>query len=235
MKVKCDLHIHSCLSPCGDLEMSPISIAKEAKKCGLDIIALTDHNSALNAHVFRTACRGEGIFGIYGLEITSNEEVHVLALFKTPELAIEMGDLVYQSLISVANDPEKWGDQIYLDEDENILGEVEKYLTGGASIYSITELLEMTLARGGIFIPAHIDKPQFSIKSQLGFLPQENYTAVEVTKIPLVMNTRDIPFITNSDAHYLDNIGDRSFTLDIKDLTFSNIKKSISKEAITIN
>ena len=134
MQVRCDLHIHSCLSPCGDLEMSPKQIALEAKKKGLDVIALTDHNSALNSMAFRSACNSVGIFAIYGVEITSSEEVHVLALFKNPESAIKIGEKVYKSLVSIKNDPEKWGDQVYLDDDENILGEVEKYLTGGGSI-----------------------------------------------------------------------------------------------------
>lgn len=234
MKVRCDLHIHSCLSPCGDLEMSPNEIALEAKKRGLDVIALTDHNSALNTPAFRAACNSAGIFGIYGIEITSSEEAHILALFKTPEIAMEMGALVYKSLLSVTNDPEKWGDQVYLDDEENIIGEVDKYLTGGASIYSISELLEMTLERGGIFIPAHIDKPNFSIKSQLGFLPDENFTAVGITKFPLTMKLGNIPFITNSDAHYIDNIGDRSFYLEIEDLSFTHIKDAIIAGKITI-
>ncbi len=235
MKVRCDLHIHSCLSPCGDLEMSPMAIAEEAKRKGLDVIALTDHNTALNTPAFMSACNKVGIFGIYGLEITSSEEAHVLALFKKPETAMEMGKIIYKSLLSIPNDPDKWGDQVYLDDDENILGEVDKYLTGGASIYSISELLEMTLERDGMFIPAHIDKPLFSIKSQLGFMPDDNFTAVGVTKLPPILDLKGKPYITNSDAHYLHNIGERSFTLDIEDLTFTHIKKSIKSGLITIN
>ena len=104
---------------------------------GLDVIALTDHNTALNTPAFMSACNKVGIFGIYGLEITSSEEAHVLALFKKPETAMEMGKIIYKSLLSIPNDPDKWGDQVYLDDDENILGEVDKYLTGGASIYSV--------------------------------------------------------------------------------------------------
>lgn len=207
--------------------MSPNEIALEAKRKGLDVIALTDHNSALNCPAFRTACNKAGIFPIFGLEITSSEEAHVLTLFKTPELALEMGKKVYKSLMSIPNDPEKWGDQVYLDDEENILGEVEKYLTGGASSYSISELLDMTKSMGGIFIPAHIDKPNFSIKSQLGFLPDEDYSAVGVTKLPLIMDLNGKPYITNSDAHYIDNIGDRKFKLEIKELTFTSIKEAI--------
>lgn len=209
--------------------MSPNEIAREAKRKGLDVIALTDHNSALNCPAFRTACNKTGVFPIFGLEVTSSEEAHVLTLFKTPELALKMGEKVYKSLMSIPNDPEKWGDQVYLDDEENILGEVENYLTGGASIFSISELLKMTKELGGMFIPAHIDKPNFSIKSQLGFLPDEDYSAVGITKIPLTMNLHGIPYITNSDAHYIDNIGDRSFRLEIKELTFTSIKEAIEK------
>lgn len=212
--------------------MSPMAIAQEAKNRGLDVIALTDHNSALNTPAFRTACNKEGLFPIFGLEITTSEEAHVLSLFKTPEQALEMGKKIYKSLLSVPNDPEKWGDQVYVDDDENILGEVEKYLAGGASTYSITELLNMTLEMGGMFIPAHIDKPNFSIKSQLGFLPFEDYTAVGITKKPIEMDLHGIPYVMNSDAHYLHNIGDRKFTLEINELTFTEIKNAISKNNI---
>lgn len=235
MDVKCDLHIHSCLSPCGDLDMSPNAIALTAKKRGLDVIALTDHNTALNTPAFMTACNKAGIFGIYGIEITSSEEAHVLALFKTPEIAMDMGNKIYKSLLSIPNNPEKWGDQVYLDDEENILGEVDKYLTGGSSIYSIAELREMTTNRGGLFIPAHIDKPLFSIKSQLGFLPNDHFSAVGITKVPPIMELHNTPYITNSDAHYLHNIGDKSFNLTIEDLSFTHIKDAIISGKITIN
>lgn len=215
--------------------MSPKAIAAEAKKKGLDIIALTDHNTALNTPAFRSACNSAGIFALYGLEITSSEEAHVLALFKTPKMAVDMGKIVYDSLMSVKNDPEKWGDQIYLDDEENIIGELDKYLTGGASSFSISQLLKITRDMGGMFIPAHIDKPMFSIKSQLGFLPNEEYTAVGITKIPPILDLHGIPYITNSDAHYLHNIGDRSFFLDLEDLSFTNIKTAIESSKIIIN
>lgn len=232
MKLVCDLHIHSCLSPCGDLAMSPLAIAQEARKKGLNVVALTDHNSALNTPAFREACNKEGLFGLYGLEVTSSEEVHTLCIFRTPELAVEFGKLIYESLMSIPNIPEKFGDQIYVDGDENILGEVENYLTGGASAYSLSELKEMVFEKDGIFIPAHIDKPQFSIKSQLGFLPPDNYTAVGVTKLPVEMELHGVPYVLNSDAHYLEDIGKRSFSIEVEEYSFSAVKKGIEERIL---
>lgn len=234
MIYKADMHIHSCLSPCGDLEMSPRSIARQASETGLGIIALTDHNSALNCPAFEKACKDAGVFPLFGLEITSREEAHVLCLFETPEHALEMGTNIYPLLPNIPNDPDKFGDQVYVDHEDTILGEVEKHLTGSAVDLSIDEIGNMTRSMGGLFIPAHVDKPVFSLTSQLGFIPPDDYSALEVVFYPPECDTGNYPLVRSSDAHYLHDIGKRVIKLDLETLTFDEIKKAITENRIEL-
>ncbi len=227
MLLKCDLHIHSCLSPCGSLEMSPSNIARIASEKGFDVIALTDHNSALNSPAFEKSCLREGITPIFGIEVTSSEEFHSLCLFEKSDQALSFGNFLYEKLLSGTNIPEKFGDQVYVDEEENIIGEVKKYLTGGALSLSSDQLLHMVISQGGLFIPAHIDRAVSSIKSQLGFLPPDPYSALEITLNPPQLNTGTIPLLSNSDAHFPEDIGKRFFYLEAEDNSYKNIKKSI--------
>ena len=170
MLVKTDLHIHSCLSPCGSLEMSPKAIAERGAELGLGLMALTDHNTALNCPAFELNCRQNSIIPVFGIEVTSREEAHIVALFETVETALDFGQLVYLLMPDIENNPEVLGDQIVVNENEEILDELEKYL-GSASELSIDNIKTEIKKRNGLFIPAHIDKPVFSIPSQLGFLP----------------------------------------------------------------
>ena len=228
--IKADLHIHSCLSPCGDLFMSPALIAEKAAAAGLAAAAVTDHNSALNCRAFETCCRRRGILPVFGMEVTSIEEAHVLCLFGSPDPAEELGRLVYERLPDIPNIPEKFGDQVFVDADENILGEVDKYLVSAAEI-SLDELLETVHGLGGLFIPAHIDKPVFSIPSQLGFLPDMDYDALETTTIPCPVETSGHVLIRNSDAHYPDDIAGRYTVYRTDDLSFDSIRKALEDGA----
>ena len=227
MTVRADLHIHSCLSPCGDLDNSPAALARTARERGVDLIALTDHNSALNTPAFGEACRREGITALYGLEVTTREELHVLCLFGDTSAALTMSSQVYEVLPAVPNDPERFGDQVYVDAQDVILGEVDKYLVSAVS-WSMEETLEACHALGGLFVPAHIDRSMHSVWSQLGFLPEGGYDAVEITKDPCPVDTRDYPIITDSDAHYLDDVGTRTFTFDGDAPTFAALRAALT-------
>jgi hypothetical protein len=229
---RADCHIHSCLSPCGDLASSPTAIVERAVDAGLDLIALTDHNSALNCPTFAHAAARAGIAALFGIEATTREEVHALCLFETVEAALELGETIYAALPDIPVVPERFGDQVYVDAEEMILGEVEKHLIYAAD-YSIDELLEMTLSAGGLFIPAHIERPANSIYSQLGFLPEAPYSAVEVTKWPTLLDTRGLPVISDSDAHFLDGIGQRSFTFEAPRPDFRGLKAALEGDAVT--
>jgi len=216
---RADLHLHSCLSPCGSLDSSPTRIAQRAASLGLDLIALTDHNSALNCPTFARACHAHGIVPLFGLEATSTEEVHCLCLFEGVEESLELGRLLYQHLPEIPNIPEISGDQVFVDEEETIIGSVEKQLTAAASL-SMDQIAAYVLDLNGLFIPAHIDRYVNSVSSQLGFLPEAPYSAVEVTKNPCPVDTRAYPVVTNSDAHYLHDIGIRFTSFEARAATF---------------
>lgn len=213
MPILADLHNHSCLSPCGSLEMSPRLIAARARERGISLLALTDHNSSLNCPAFAAACAAEGILPLFGMEATVREEAHVLCLFGDLEAALAFSAAWYDLMPPFPNDAQKLGDQVYVDEDENILGEVDKYL-GVAAEVSLDELGPMVAGCGGLVIPAHIDRPAFSLTSQLGFIPDGPWAALECVRIPSAADTRDYPLTTSSDAHYPEHVGRRPFELD---------------------
>ncbi|MCX7787697.1 MAG: PHP domain-containing protein [Spirochaetes bacterium] len=228
MRCIADLHIHSCLSPCGDLSMSPSRIAKEAARIGLSLIALTDHNSALNCPAFAEACRKEGIVALFGIEVTTIEEIHVLALFPTVEQALELGTQIARSLPKVPYDPERHGDQVYVNESEEILGEVDTYL-GVGTHFSLDGLLSVVQSMGGLFIPSHIDRPVNSLLSQLGRIPELPYSALEVTRWPPPVDMKSQVFVTNSDAHIPELIGTRYTIFEGDSPSFESLRNALQE------
>lgn len=234
MTFAADLHIHSCLSPDGDLESSPSAVARLARRRGLDFICLTDHNSAMNAAPFRDACQRERIGAGFGMEVTTREELHVLCIFAGVDNALSMSHAIYGALPDIPNDPERFGDQVYVDVDEVILGELDKYLVSAVS-WSMEETMDRCHALGGLFIPAHIDRSMHSVWSQLGFLPPGAYDAVEVTKEPCPLETGVYPRVTNSDAHYLDDVGTRRFSFEAERPDFAGLRAALEVAAVTPN
>ncbi len=229
MTVKADLHIHSCLSPCGDLSMAPRDIARTARERGLDLVGLTDHNSALNCPAFREACNEFGLYPLFGMEVTTSEELHCLALFGRMEESLAFGEEITRLYRGPVNNPSKSGDQIYLDGEENILGEVEINLAQGACAIGLGELGNLIAGRGGLFIPAHIDRPSYSVYSQLGFLPPDSYDALETTQASPPLDTGGYPLLASSDAHYPEDIGKRYTELDVEELSFHGIGRAIKE------
>lgn len=223
-----DLHNHSCLSPCGSLEMSPARLVAEASARGIDMLALTDHNAGDNLPAFDICCRRAGIVPVYGLEVTGREEAHLLCLFGDLKTAVRFGYVIYENLQTIPNNPDVMGDQIIVDEDENIIGELDKHLAGGAVDFSMDELAAMVHERDGLFIPAHIDRAAFSVKSQLGFLPEGDWDAVEVMHRPCELNSGRYYEITGSDAHYPESVGQRSFKIDPELLDFKGLKQFLN-------
>ena len=143
-----DLHIHSALSPCGSLEMSPSAIVAEAKRRGLQAIAVTDHNSVENALIARRVGERLGVKVFCGMEAQSVEEVHLLVLFEDPEEARLFWEEVYPSLPEIPNNPEYFGDQVVVDEEENILRFEEKLLLNSLTL-SLGEIVEIGRRRRG--------------------------------------------------------------------------------------
>lgn len=210
MLITADLHNHSCLSPCGSLDNSPGALCTRARELGITMLGLTDHNSAANCPAFARTCAREGIIPVFGTETTTREELHMLSLFPTAEDALQWSHWVYERLPDYRHDPEKFGDQVVVDEDENILRMEERYLISAIDA-SLEEIARETFRRGGLVIPAHIDRAVTSIMSQLGFLPDQRFSALEVTHLPVPIDTRDHTLICDSDAHFLEDMGKRTF------------------------
>ena len=128
MPLLADFHNHSCLSPCGSLDLSPRVLADLAASRGIKVLALTDHNSSLNCPAFAKVCPPLGILPLFGMEATTQEEIHILCLFTGLESSLAFGEYAYGLLMPFVNNPAKTGDQVYVDEEDNIEGEVEYYL-----------------------------------------------------------------------------------------------------------
>jgi 3',5'-nucleoside bisphosphate phosphatase len=214
VRVLADLHNHSCLSPCASLELSPSLLARLARERGLGIVALTDHNSALNCPAFGEACRREGIAPLFGIEACSVEEVHVLCVFGTVPEALGFGLRLREALIPLPYDPEKLGDEVVVDADEVVLELVDRYL-GAALSLGFDELCSEAAGRGALVIPAHVDRPMFSVSSQLGFLPPGPYDAVESMREPEESLRGGVAAVSGSDAHYPEHVCRRPFAVEL--------------------
>ncbi len=193
--------------------MSPRVLAETAAKRGVSLLALTDHNSALNSPAFKSACLNAGIIPLFGLEANTREEVHVVCLFGTLEAALDFSEFIYEHVPYFKNQPERLGDQVYVDEDEVIIGEVERYL-GNCLDISVDDIGFHVDRFGGLSIPAHIDRPMYSMASQLGFVVKGPWSALECLKIPPKLDTLGYPLTTSSDAHTPEHIARRAFELD---------------------
>jgi hypothetical protein len=214
-----DLHNHSCLSPCGSLELSPRRLLELGAARGLKLMALTDHNSSLNCPAFAKLCSQYKIIPVFGMEATTSEEIHVLCLFTNLDACMAFNEYAYSILTPFLNIPEKTGDQVYVDEDDNIEGEVEYYLINPLDL-SIDNIGGKVHEYNGIVIPAHVDRSAFSMTSQLGLVVDGPWSAIECIRIPPVFNdspldTFKFPLITSSDAHFSEHVARRSFRLDI--------------------
>ena len=154
-----DLHMHSCLSPCAEDDMTPANIAGLAKLAGAELIAVTDHNAADNLPAVQCCCNAYGLRLLPGVEVNTAEEIHVLCYFKTVDTALEFGRLLYAALPEFPYDPAVWGRQLVMDENDEVLRTVDKLLTGAVSM-DIYEVKAACEALGGVAVPAHVDEPR---------------------------------------------------------------------------
>jgi 3',5'-nucleoside bisphosphate phosphatase len=231
MKIfRADLHIHTVLSPCGDLDMSPKNIVIKAKQMGLDIIGITDHNSTLQCNGVCIEAGKHGIFIVMGAEVTTKEEAHCLAFFEDQEKLTQFQQYLDRHLQNFKNDPSRFGYQVVVDENEMIKYEEERLLILAID-QSIDQVEQKVHELDGLFIPAHVDKSKNSIVSQLGFIPKDlNIDAVEIssntTKTALLQKQgylKNYTFIQNSDAHILEDIGKKVTTFELEEPTFPEI------------
>ena len=208
-----DLHIHSCLSPCGDDDSTPANIAMLAKMLGLDVAALTDHNSCKNCPAFFEAAKAAELLPIAGMELTTQEEIHVLCLFPELDNAMEFDKYVHEHIMPIKNKPEIYGNQLVKNSDDETVDIEDICLINATDIdfYSVKPLVR---SYGGIMVPAHIDRKAFSLINSLGGVPSDaGFDCVEIKYPEAVENlTAKYPYIGecgvifDSDAHYLENI-----------------------------
>jgi hypothetical protein len=209
-----DLHIHTCLSPCASLDLSPRRIIERALEEKLDVISVTDHNIARNIPAVMHHAKKRGLKVIPGMEVQSREEIHILTLFPDWPSLHAWEVVVRAHLPEIPNNPEFFGDQPVVDEEDNILEFEERLLINSIDL-SLNEIRRQVLQRGGLFIPAHFDKESLSLVSQLGFVPFDlDPDALEMgrkNQAALPKDLRDpsaaIPRIVCSDAHQVEDIG----------------------------
>ena len=224
---RADLHIHSLLSPCGSLEMSPAEIISRAAAKGLDMIAVSDHNTTLHCELMVTLGLEAGITVLRAAEVTSAEEVHSLVILPGEKARISFQQWLDEHCTHVPNDPHLFGDQVVVDRNENIIGEIGHYLPAALSA-TLDEVETEAHRLGGLFIPAHIDRPAFSINSQLGFIPEDRY----IDALEIVGETPDLlyPVIRNSDAHIPEHVGRRYTTYMLDHPSFAELAMALRGE-----
>lgn len=229
-----DFHIHSCLSPCADDDMTPANIIGMAAIKGLHAIAVTDHNSCLHCKTTMELGERYGIVVIPGMELTTKEEVHVLCLFEHLEDALRFDAYVQTKLLLTKNDPKIFGKQIIMDDKDCVSGEFESLLIQATNI-SFDDVNPLIKSYGGIMVPAHIDKSCNSLLSNLGFIPPTSqFSCVEIRdrkQKTQLLNThpylQECIFIKNSDAHRLSDINEPFNYLKVNEVSRNEILRTL--------
>ena len=221
MKFYYDFHIHSCLSPCADDDNTPNNIAGMAVLCGLNVIALTDHNTTKNCPAFFEACARYGIVPIPGMELTTSEDIHVVCLFPSLESALGFGDEVEKRRMLFKNRTDIFGRQLILDGGDNVIGEEENFLSNATTI-SLDEAPVIVGKYGGVCFPAHIDRQANGIIEVLGTMPETpEFSAVEINRREKVgeyvekYGLQNKRIIISSDAHYLTALREENDSLEL--------------------
>lgn len=233
---RCSLHVHTCLSPCGDLDMHPRALVDEALAQGLDIIAVCDHNSSENVPYVMRAARGTALCVIPGMEICTREEAHVLALFGEQAQLSLLQDYIYANLHGL-NDEEAFGLQPIVNEMGEVEGFNERLLIGATDI-PLEDLVARIHEYSGLAIAAHIDRPSFSVIGQLGFIPPHvPFDALEISARLGIRGGRErfpelsgYPFITSSDAHFIPDIGAACTRMVLKDPCFAEVALALKRQ-----
>ncbi|VVS91579.1 PHP domain-containing protein [Desulfoluna spongiiphila] len=233
-RLTADLHIHTCLSPCGDLSMDPRRVVEMALGAGLDLIAVCDHNSTGNCAAVMQAAEGCALCVLPGCELCTAEEIHVVALFETLTAARDFQGYIDAHLAG-SNTPEVFGYQIEADADGQFTAECTDFLIGALD-QGVNEVVAAVRHTGGLVICAHIDRPSFSVISQLGFMPPDLAPdAVEVTlpgihgDFPL-SHAAGFPVITASDAHFPEDVGRWTTLFDMDAPVFAELAMALRGE-----
>lgn len=215
--------------------MTPANIVGMAKLKELQVIAITDHNSCRNCGPAMELGDEAGILVIPGMELTTEEEVHVICLFESLPAAMEFDACVYQRLQKIVNNPNIFGKQLVVDKTEEIIDE-EPYLLINATSISFDEVFSLVKEFHGIMIPAHIDKNSNSLLSNLGFIPNTSqFTCIEVKDLEnIALIQKRNPYVngcrvvSNSDAHNLWGLNEASNRIYVKEVTIQGVLKALT-------
>ena len=225
-----DLHVHSCLSPCGDDDNTPNNLAGMAAVCGLQIMALTDHNTCKNCPAFFAAAKKNGIIAVAGMELTTAEDVHVICLFEELSDAMRFSDEIEARRIKIENRKDIFGNQFIMDENDEVIGE-EQYLLSNATTVSVDDVKELVESFQGICYPAHIDREANGIISVLGMLPEtpvfecvEFHSAQKIGEYEERFGVKDKVKVISSDAHYLGDVNENENYFVLEDEPYSSAR-----------
>lgn len=226
-----DMHVHSCLSPCGDDDMTPANIAGMAALKGLNIVALCDHNTVKNCPAFFKECKALGVIPIAGMELTTAEDIHLICLFKSLDCALGFGNEVDKKRNLIENRTEIFGNQYIIDEDDRISGTEENLLPNATNL-SLDQGAALCRSFGGVCYPAHIDRQANGIIATLGCFPDEpHFSCAELHDASLLgeyrqkyPNLKDKTIIVSSDAHYLWDINEAQNSFLIDDEPYSSAR-----------
>ena len=225
MRIAYDFHIHTALSPCGDGDMTPNNIVNMAMLKGLNAIAITDHNTCGNAEACMKCAEGGGLLVLPGMEVETSEDCHIVCIFPDIDSARAMEEKVHDALPKIKNRTDIFGEQVYLDENDEVVGYEENMLVTATSL-STQKVADLARSFGGVAIPAHIDKSSYSVISNLGFIDKAwGFTTVEIKELSKEQNLRltggigEERVIHSSDAHYLWDISESEHFLEVESLT----------------
>jgi len=227
---RCDLHVHTCLSPCADLEMYPRAVVEKSITEKLDIIAICDHNASENMQYVLRSAEGKALTVLPGMEITSSEEVHLLALFDKLDDLKKIQDIIYDHL-SGTNREEIFGCQAIVNDLDEVEGFNDKFLLGATKL-PLLDVIHLIHSFGGLAVGSHIDRESFSVISQLGFIdPDIPLDALEVTHQTGIQGARmrypelaRFPIIESSDAHFIKDIGRGTTTMFLEGGSISELR-----------
>lgn len=229
-----DLHLHSCLSPCGDNDMTPANIVGMAALLGLDVIAVTDHNSCKNCPAVLAAAEEYGVLAVPGMEINTSEEVHAVCLFPRLDAAMDFDRWVEKKLMPFPNKEEIFGQQLIYDLEDHICGSFPNLLINATEI-SFDGLWDLVRSFDGVMFPAHVDKTANSLIANLGFIPPDSqFVTAEVKDLKKLHGLKkDNPYleqcriISNSDAHYLEHIHEPGLMLPVEEKTAQGVVRAL--------
>lgn len=227
--VLADLHVHTLLSPCAEVEMTPHHIVMRAAEYGIGAVAITDHNASANVPAALEAAQHYGVKVFPGMEVESSEEAHIVALFDTLEQLQSWQLLVDEHMNGMLNDVERFGAQYVVDAEDEFVREEQRLLHAPLSL-TAAQVVQQVAALGGLTIAAHIDRPSYSILGQLGFIePDFGFAAAEISAAGLQRLAGYLPFVTDSDAHNIyDFVQGPKNLLQVEELTIAELKLALA-------